>query len=337
MLTLASKSRQTASDAEQPALELVFSSLGRAFFTRRDSSCRMFDKLLFPTDGSDGAAAVFDHVLDLADAHDATVHVVNVADTTQESLTQIRGQIVDALEQAGARAVREAATRASDRGVPTVTEVLQGQPYRTIVDYADTYDVDLVAMPTHGRQGLERFLLGSTTERVVRRANVPVLTIRPNDDVTVRYPYRTVLVPTDGSDSADAALGVGLDVASAASADLHLLSVVDVASLGFDVRTDIRTAALEEAATEIVDAAAEQVRAAGVDPAATAVEFGGSVPQTIRTYVADHDVDLLVVGTHGRTGFDRYLLGSVAEQLVRTAPVPVLTVRGAADGDESQS
>jgi nucleotide-binding universal stress UspA family protein len=110
-----------------------------------------------------------------------------------------------------------------------------------------------------------------------------------------------------------------------------------VASLGFDVRTDIRTAALEEAAAEIVDAAAEQARAAGVDPAATAVEFGGSVPQTIRTYVADHDADLLVVGTHGRTGFDRYLLGSVAEQLVRTAPVPVLTVRGAADEDESQS
>ena len=290
----------------------------------------MFDKLLFPTDGSDGAAAVFDHVLALADAHDATVHVVNVADTTRESITTVRGRVVDALEQAGAETVQQAATRASERGVPTVTEVLQGEPYRTIVDYADTYDIDLVVMPTHGRRGLERFLLGSTTERVVRRAEVPVLTIRPDDDVTVRYPYRTVLVPTDGSDPAAAALDVGIDVATVAAAAVHLLSVVDVTSLGVDVRADIQAAALEEGAHDVVDAAAERANAAGID-STTAVEFGGSVPAVVRSYITDNDVDLVVVGTHGRTGFDRYVLGSVAEALVRTAPVPVLTVRGPTD------
>jgi nucleotide-binding universal stress UspA family protein len=287
----------------------------------------MFDKLLFPTDGSDGAAAVFDHALDVAEAHDATVHVVNVADTTRESVTQIRGQVVDALEQAGAETVQEAATRAGDRGVPTVTEVLQGEPYRTIVDYAETYGIDLVIMPTHGRRGLERFLLGSTTERVLRRSEVPVLTVRPDDDVTVRYPYRSVLIPTDGSDPANAALEVGLDVADAATAAVHLLSVVDVTSLGVDVRADIQTDALEESAHEIVETAAERASAAGIDPT-TAVESGGSIPRVIRAYVADHDIDLVVVGTHGRTGFDRYVLGSVAEALVRTAPVPVLTARG---------
>ncbi|AZH25637.1 universal stress protein [Haloplanus aerogenes] len=291
----------------------------------------MFDKLLFPTDGSDGAAAVFDHVLDVAEAHDATVHVLSVADTTRESVTQFRGQVVDALEQAGVRTVQEAAGRASDRGVPTVTEVMQGEPYRTIVDYANTYDIDLVIMPTHGRRGLDRFLLGSTTERVVRRSDVPVLTIRPDDDVTVRYPYRNVLVPTDGSDPADAALNIGIDVANTASAALHLVSVVNVTSLGVDVRTDIQTAALEENAEGILDAAAGRAREAGIAPAATAVEFGGSVSRTVRTYVTDHDIDLVILGTHGRTGFDRYVLGSVTEQLVRTAPVPVLTVRGAPD------
>jgi nucleotide-binding universal stress UspA family protein len=290
----------------------------------------MFDKLLFPTDGSDGAAAVFDHVLDVADAHDATVHVVNVADTTRESVTQVRGRVIDALEQAGARPVREAAGRASDRGVPTVTEVLQGEPYRTIVDYATTYDIDLVIMPTHGRRGLERFLLGSTAERVVRRSDVPVLTIHPDDDVTVRYPYRTVLVPTDGSDPSAAALSVGVDVARTASADLHLLSVVDVTSLGVDVRADIQAMELEESAETILETATARASEEGVDPAA-AVEFGGSVSRTIRTYVTDRDVDLVVMGTHGRTGFDRYVLGSVAGRLVRTAPVPVLTVRGEAD------
>ena len=288
----------------------------------------MFDKILFPTDGSDGAEAVFDHALDMADAHDATIHVVNVADTTHDSVTQVRGEVIDALERAGAETVREAASRASDHGVPTVTEVLQGEPYQTVVDYAETYDIDLVIMPTHGRRGLKRFLLGSTTERVVRRSEVPVLTVRPDDDVTVRHPYERVLVPTDGSASAAAALDVGVGVAGVADAALHLVSVVDVARLGVDVRADVQTAALEAAAEDIVDEATTRASEAGVDPAATSVEFGGSVARTLQSYVADHDIDLVVVGTHGRTGFDRYVLGSVAESLVRTAPVPVLTVRG---------
>ncbi|WP_435066943.1 universal stress protein [Haloplanus sp. C73] len=287
----------------------------------------MLDKILFPTDGSDGASEVFGHALDVAAAHDATVHVINVADTARDSVTQVRGQVIDALEQAGTRAVKDAASRASDRGVPTVTDVLQGEPYATIVDYAESADIDLVIMPTHGRQGLQRFLLGSTTERVVRRSDVPVLTVRPDDDVTVRYPYQSVLVPTDGSDPSAAALEVGLDVTRVADAALHLVSVVDVASLGFDVRADIQTEALESAAQDIVDEAAATATEAGVDPAATSVEFGGSVARAIQSYVTDHDIDLLVVGTHGRTGFDRYVLGSVAEHLVRTAPVPVLTVR----------
>jgi nucleotide-binding universal stress UspA family protein len=291
----------------------------------------MIDKILFPTDGSDGAAVAFDHVLDVAHAHDATVHVLNVADTSRDSVTQIRGEVIDVLEREGATVVKEAAERASARDVPTVTEVLQGEPYSTIVDYAAGNDVDLIVMPTHGRRGLERFLLGSTTERVVRRSEVPVLTVRPDDDVTIRHPYRTVLVPTDGSDPASAALDLAVDVARAEEAALHLLSVVDVASLGVDVRADIAIDSLEESAREILETAERTATAAGVDPAATRVEFDTAIARAVRTYVADNDIDLIVVGTHGRTGFDRYVLGSVTEKLIRTATVPVLTVRDTPD------
>ncbi|MFB6102706.1 MAG: universal stress protein [Haloplanus sp.] len=290
----------------------------------------MFERILFPTDGSEGANVAFDHVLEMAAAHDATVHVLNVADTTRDSVTLVRGQVVDALQRKGTEVVREAAERASDHGVATVTDVLQGEPYSTIVDYAETCGADLVVMPTHGRQGLERFLLGSTTERVVRRSTVPVLTIRPDDDVSVRYPYRNVLVPTDGSDCADAALAVAIDVATAEEAALHLLSVVDVSSLGVDVRTHLRLEPLEASANEILDQATAVAAAEDVDIASRQVAFDASVSRAIREYIGEHDVDLVAVGTHGRTGFDRYVLGSVAEHLVRTASVPVLTVRGAA-------
>jgi len=287
----------------------------------------VFEEILFPTDGSDGAAFAFEHVLHLAARHDATVHVLNVADTTQDGLLEIRGDDVDALEREGDRIVREAAEQADEQGVETVTEVARGEPYHEIVDYAERHGLELIVMPTHGRRGLERFLLGSTSERVVRRADVPVLTMRPDDDVTISHPYQDVLVPTDGSDCANQALAIGVDVADAEDAALHLLSVIAITALGADARPDIRMEMLEESAHELLDEAAAFADDAGVDAASTAVEYGPSIHRAILTYIDDHDIDLVVVGTHGRTGFDRYVLGSVTEYLVRTSPIPVLTVR----------
>ncbi|MDG5775209.1 universal stress protein [Haloarculaceae archaeon H-GB1-1] len=287
----------------------------------------MFDQILFPTDGSDGATVAFDHVLDIATTHDATVYILNVVDTTQESVLQLRSDSVDILEEDGEKIVSEAADRANQRGVDTVTEVRQGEAYRTIIDYAETQGIDLVVMPTHGRRGLKRFLLGSTTERVVRRADVPVLTLSPDDDAKVTHPYQNVLVPTDGSDCANQALAIGVDLAGAEGAALHLLSAIAIAALGVDVRSDIQMDLLEENATELLDEAAKFVDDAGIESTSKTVEYGPSIHKVILTYIEEHDIDLVVVGTHGRTGFDRYVLGSVTDYLVRTSPIPVLTVR----------
>ena len=287
----------------------------------------MYDEILFPTDGSDGAVGAVTHVLDIAATNDATVHILFVTDTTQMSATRMRGDIVDALEAEGEDVVTETAARAEKRGVSTVTEVVQGEPYREIVEYADSRGVDLIVMPTHGRQGLERFILGSTTERVLRRANVPVLTIQPDEDTTIEYPYKNVLVPTDGSECANQALALGTDVATTHGAALHLLSIVSVTSLGVDVRSEVRTTALEERANDLIEDAKEFATNAGVDSVSTTVGYGASIHRAILSYLDDHDIDLVVVGTRGRTGFDRYVLGSVTEYLVRTSPIPVLTVR----------
>ncbi len=285
----------------------------------------MFDQLLFPTDGSEGADAALDHVLDIATTHGATVHILTVA--AGGSPTGTGADAVDEAEQKWKDIVSGAADRARERGVATVTDVVNGEPYREIVDYANANDVDLIVMPTHGRRGIERFLLGSVTERVVRRADVPVLTLRPGADSRTEHPYRNVLVPTDGSSCAEHALGMGIDVASAEDATLHLLSVVETAALGADIRSEIQVDSLEARAERVVASAAETAADAGLDTSTTAVEFGSSVTKAIRGYVDDHDIDLVIVGTHGRTGFDRYVLGSVTEQLVRTAGVPVLSVR----------
>lgn len=191
-----------------------------------------------------------------------------------------------------------------------------------------------MVMPTQGRSGVRRLLLGSTTERVVRQSDVPVLTVRP-DETTLAFPYENVLVPTDGSDTAEDAVALGADLAAEGDATLHLLSVLDVGNLGVDVRSEMKLDALKERVRETLDEGEGVADDADVASVTTAMEYGMSVHATILEYVEEHDVDLVVVGTHGRTGFDRYMLGSVAEALVRTSPVPVLVVREY-DGDADQ-
>lgn len=285
----------------------------------------MYDRILFPTDGSEGASAVFDHVLDLAEAQEATLHILNVADTTHDSVTRIGGEVIDVLEREGEQIVEETAERADGRQVSTVTDVLQGSVSETIMEYAQEYDVDLIVMPTQGRTGLERLLLGSTTERVVRQATVPVLTLRLDDELS-RYPYENVLVPTDGSECAMAALREAIDIVNVAGATLQVLSVVDVTSLGVDIHSEVQVDALEEQANETVTEATSVAEDASVESIIESIEHGASVYRAIQSYIADHGIELVVMGTHGRTGMDRYLLGSVTEKIVRTATVPVMTV-----------
>jgi len=286
----------------------------------------MFERILFPTDGSDPASAVLDHAIALALAHDAELYVLNVADTTRDSVTRIQGEVVDALVRDGERIVEAAAETARERGVSTDAEVQQGRPARTILEYAATRDIDLVVMPTHGRRGVSRLLLGSTTERVVRQSDVPVLTARP-EEATLTYPYETVLVPTDGSETADQALTLGADLAAADQAALHLFSLVEVDTLGFDVRSDIKLDPVKAHVQTILDDGAALARDAGVERVTTAMDYGMSIHKAVLRYTREHDVDLVVIGTHGRTGFDRYMLGSVAEAVIRSSPVPVLVVR----------
>ena len=284
----------------------------------------MYDRILFPTDGSTGASTVTDRVLDLAEAHEATLHVLNVADTKHDSVTRIGTEIVDTLESEGEEIVASVARRASDRGISNVSNVVQGDVPEAIAAYADQSDIDLIAMPARGRSGVEEALLGSVTERVLRRASVPVLALRP--DGTTRDPYRDILVPTDGSDCADEAVDLGASMASEYDATLHLLSVVAAGGLGVELGSERQSDALEERANQIVSEAADAAERASIPSVVEATERNDSVADAVREYVTANDVDLVVAGTHGRTGVERYLLGSVTEKVVRTASVPVLAV-----------
>jgi nucleotide-binding universal stress UspA family protein len=287
----------------------------------------VYDTILLPFDGSEGATAVLGHAGEIARWADATVQVLHVADSTRDSVTVVEGDTVDALARAGEEAVETAAAALERQGVTHETDVIQGNPAPTIVEYAARYDHDLVVVPTHGREGLSRRLVGSVAEKVVRLSSVPVLTVRMRPDERLVFPYERLLVPTDGSEPAANAAERTLALAAALDATVHVLSVVDDSALGPTVRSTVAGAESERAATEAVERVVSMADADGVETVAH-VERGAPV-ETIRDCVDDNELHAVGMGTTGRRGTDRILLGSVAERTVRTAPVPVLTVANA--------
>ena len=130
--------------------------------------------------------------------------------------------------------------------------------------------------------------------------------------------YETILVPTDGSDGTQRSIEHAIDLAETYEATVHVLYVVDTSYPygDFDVSFDWNA---------VVEELIETVRAAGVE-AVEAVRESENVPRSILDYADEQDIDLIVMGTHGRTGLNRVILGSVTERVVRTSEVPVLTV-----------
>lgn len=286
----------------------------------------MYDRILYPTDGSEPAESALEYAIRIASEHGATMHVLNVADTNRDSLAQIRTEVVDVLVREGEGIVDEAAERVSERGVSVVSDVLQGAPSASIVEYGTEEGVDLIVMPTHGRRGLKRYLIGSVTERVINTADVPVIAVNPDPDRTVPYPCRDLLVPTDGSPGADRALREGIAVAKATGATLHLLHVVEEGSLGPAVRSISNEDPRTEKANRIITEATEAVAAAPLDAIESEIVHG-SPAREIRTYINEHGIDLAILGIHGESDFSRYMMGGVSAKVVRTSPIPIMWVR----------
>ncbi|WP_132058695.1 universal stress protein [Halorussus amylolyticus] len=143
----------------------------------------MYERILVPTDGSEGAGAAVERAIDLAKTYDAELHALNVVNVATLSVEVNTARIIESLEEQGADATEAVVERAETAGVGDVqTAVVHGIPHGAILEYVEDHDIDLVVMGTHGRSGLDRYLLGSVTEKVVRKSDVPVLTVRMAKD-----------------------------------------------------------------------------------------------------------------------------------------------------------
>ena len=276
----------------------------------------MFKKILIPLDGSPEAAAIVPVALAFARARYAELVLVRVtADEHDDAPANV------AARRDLAEVVRE--YQLDDRRVRT--ELRCGDVGEQIVQAARQADADLIALATHGRHGFARAWYGSVAERVLATSPVPVLLLRSDGKASTKL--RTVLVPVDNSPGSMAALAEARALAALTHARLLLLEVV--APLHRWDENPERSPEWEEelraGAQGFVNQLAKRQREHGV--AATGVAATGPVAETIGRVAREHDVDLIVMGTHGLVGPRRALLGSVADAVVRTAGLPVLLIR----------
>jgi nucleotide-binding universal stress UspA family protein len=211
-----------------------------------------------------------------------------------------------------------------------------------IVEYARNETIDAIVLGTHGRTAMEQLLVGSVAERVVRTAPCPVLTVRhPEHDFVVREQQKSeatmivlkrILVATDFSEPSDAALSYGRELARTFGAQMLVTHVVDnvltraYGGDGFvftdpDLQHDVEASALRQLEGLISAEDREVLRAEALILTSNTPAFA------LVDYARTHEIDLIVMGTHGRGAVAHLLMGSVAERVVRTAPCPVLTVR----------
>ncbi len=138
----------------------------------------MYSHILLPTDGTPGTEWAAEHALSLAAAYDARLSVLYVVDESSLPVDAHAQSALQELQSLGRESVDAVVRQAHEREIPEVRPVVrQGTPHLSILDYARTEGCDLVVMGTHGRTGLSRYLLGSVTARVLRKARIPVLAV----------------------------------------------------------------------------------------------------------------------------------------------------------------
>jgi nucleotide-binding universal stress UspA family protein len=284
-------------------------------------------RILCPTDFSETSAHAVEQAVTIAGYYGAAISALHVVQPIEPSADP---EPLDGLRQDTA-AFFDAATNA---GLTVDVQVDVGSPVHRILDHAARLPADLVVMGTHGSSGFEHLVLGSITEKVLRKAPCPVLTVPPRVRSRSQLPFRRVLCATDFCDASASAVRLALSLAVESRACLTLLHVIEwpwheppqpsieelPAEQGFALAMFRRES--EERARKQLEALVPQPQT-GVRVAVVS----GTPYEQILGAAATGSADLIVLGVGRRSVLNLALLGSTANHVVRAAECPVLTVR----------
>jgi nucleotide-binding universal stress UspA family protein len=299
-------------------------------------------RVLVPVDFSEQASRALQYGCALARENGGQVYLLHVVQDFEPIGLSGGGMSAKAAadylgecEERATETLSHLSSAALSRGVTTLRRIVIGSPWEQICEFAKSTDIDLICLGTHGRSGFKRVILGSVAEKVVQHAGCDVLVVRSperdflqadQDSLTLRR----ILVPTDFSDSSRFAVETGRSWAERFQAEFHLLHVVEDHSPSV-AQVNLADPVFQSCYHELVRRGEQQLNDLGVSglpPSSIRrkVVVGNPIDR-IDEYASEHSIDLIVMGTHGRRGPSHWMIGSVAERVVRSAPCPVLVVR----------
>jgi nucleotide-binding universal stress UspA family protein len=257
----------------------------------------MIRKIVVPLDGSEVSEKILPHVSELFRAADADIRFVHVYDWSEGGFTRGRDYL------------KGLARRLGDRFPSAQTELLKGAPAFEIMKYAVVQHADLIAMTTRGHSGVRKLLFGSTALELMSRSQVPLFLARPS---CPSRPIRKILVPLDGSKTSLGILPVVADLARGTDAKVELLTLLPHDGVAEPASRELRRV------SDLFNK-----RGIPVESLVKPGEAAAGILESAREVAAD----LIALGTHGRTGSDRFFFGSVAESVIQGAEVPLMLRR----------
>jgi nucleotide-binding universal stress UspA family protein len=288
-------------------------------------------KILCPIDFSAGSQQAMRTAIRLANESDAElvlVHAWYLPTTAYSHMYRLSPELIQQLTDEAERGLDEKTREAAKLGAKRVTsKLLTGNPWQMIVEVLEQdHAFDLVVMGSHGRSAIARIVLGSVAQNVVRHAPCSVLVVPPDSEPK---PFNHVLCPIDFSESSQHAIDLAIDLAVGhARSGITLLHVIEL-PVRFSGELAISDFAqdLDKVSAKLLEDWASNLRSKVKVPVVTRTRIGSPGAQTLAVLDDDPTFDLVIMGSHGRTGIRRVLLGSVAEKVVRHAKRPVLVAR----------
>ena len=284
-----------------------------------------FQKILCPVDFFPGSLRALDYAVKLAKNYGAGIHALHVVSPVISGAygTEISvASLTAAFQKDSIHQMAALKTKLKKSGVPIETEVLLGTIDVEIRRAIAKRKIDLVVVGTHGRRGVERWVLGSVTERLMRHCTVPLLVTASDRHIRSAPPaIRRILVTTDFSEGTAGTLKYAFSMAQECQAKITLLHIVD------DVSVDLPYK-LRESVIRGVRRKLEELLPSGVRDwcdIKTRIETGMPY-RAILKILKSEKADLLVMNVHGKSLLERALIGSTAERVVRAAPCPVLLI-----------
>jgi nucleotide-binding universal stress UspA family protein len=299
----------------------------------------MFTKMLIPLDGSRTAEKVLPYARALGGVLKIPVELLAVVDIGEMAthIAASKARFLDAMVQDAERSCSEylRAVAAKATGVNIKWSVEKGRPEEVITEKAVADKNALIAMATHGRSGLNRWMLGSVAEKVLRGCENPLLMVRASEEVDAEEKVRlkSVIVPLDGSELAERVIPSVVALAKAMNIEVVLFRAYSIpysvysGTEGYSaINFEEVIAAVKDEAVGYLEKKTAELKTDGLAKVSYVAKEGLSADEVIALGRATPD-NLIAMCSHGRSGVKRWVLGSVTETVVRHSGDPVLVVR----------